>query len=81
MDVKTFLLVPYIGACIHVPPPPPNQMIFVKLNKSERVRYMYQPIAIEGILKNTPPIKNVYNSIYELTAEKLEDIDIEDLNY
>ena len=79
--VDAFVLVPDAGMCIHVPPPPPNQMIFVKLNKSERVRYMYQPIAIEGILKNTPPIKNVYNSIYELTAEKLEDIDIEDLNY
>ena len=79
--VDEFVLVPDAGMCIHVPPPPPNQMIFVKLNKSERVRYMYQPIAIEGILKNTPPIKNVYNSIYELTAEKLEDIDIEDLNY
>ena len=41
---------------------------------------MYQPIAVEGVLKNTPPIKEVYNSIYELTAEKLEDIDFEDLN-
>ena len=30
---------------------------------------MYQPIAVEGVLKNTPPIKEVYNSIYELTAE------------
>ena len=27
--VKEFLLVPYIGACIHVPPPPPNQIIYV----------------------------------------------------
>ena len=42
---------------------------------------MYQPIAVEGVLKNTPPIKEIYNSIYELTAEKLEDIEFEDLNY
>ena len=56
-------------------------MIFIKLDKPTRVRYMYQPIAVEGILKNTPPIKNVYNSIYEMKAEKLEDIDPEDLNY
>ena len=42
---------------------------------------MFQPIAVEGVLKNTPPIKEVYNSIYELTAEKLEDIEFEDLNY
>jgi len=27
--VTEFLLVPYFGACIHVPPPPPNQIIYV----------------------------------------------------
>jgi len=33
MDTKAiseFLLVPYYGACIHVPPPPANQIIYVK---------------------------------------------------
>ena len=28
--VREFLLVPYVGACIHVPAPPPNQMVFVR---------------------------------------------------
>jgi hypothetical protein len=28
--VTDFFLVPYVGACIHVPPPPPNQMVYVK---------------------------------------------------
>jgi hypothetical protein len=28
--ITKFLLVPYFGACIHVPPPPPNQIVFVK---------------------------------------------------
>ena len=81
LTVEKFVLVPEAGMCIHVPPPPPNQMIFIKLDKPTRVRYMYQPIAVEGILKSTPPIKNVYNSIYEMKAEKLEDINPEDLNY
>jgi hypothetical protein len=27
--VVEFMLVPFIGACIHVPPPPPNQLIYV----------------------------------------------------
>ncbi len=81
LTVEEFVLVPDAGMCIHVPPPPPNQMIFIKLNKPEKVRYMYQPIAVEGILKNTAPIEEIYNSIYEMTAEKLEDIDFEDLTY
>jgi hypothetical protein len=29
-EIQEFLLVPYFGACIHVPPPPPNQIIYVK---------------------------------------------------
>ena len=81
LTVIEFVLVPDAGMCIHVPPPPPNQMIFVKLEKPEKVRYMYQPILIEGILKNTPPIKNVYNSIYEITADNIKDIEMEELNY
>ena len=28
-SVQQFLLVPYVGACIHVPPPPPNQIVYV----------------------------------------------------
>lgn len=28
---KFIFIVPYFGACIHFPPPPPNQMFFVKL--------------------------------------------------
>src|SRR5687768_227568 len=27
--VDEFILVPYYGACIHTPPPPPNQMVYV----------------------------------------------------
>ena len=41
---------------------------------------MYQPILIEGVLK-TPPVKDVYNSIYEVSAESVKDIDMEDLYY
>jgi len=32
-DVTEFLLVPYVGACIHTPPPPPNQIVHVKADK------------------------------------------------
>ena len=32
-EVKEFLLVPYFGACIHVPAPPSNQVVHVKLQE------------------------------------------------
>ena len=31
--VSEFLLVPWVGACIHTPPPPPNQIVHVKTDK------------------------------------------------
>jgi len=36
-SVTEFLLVPYFGACIHAPPPPPNQIVHVTYNEKKRV--------------------------------------------
>jgi hypothetical protein len=46
--VKEFLLVPYIGACIHVPPPPPNQVVFVRLDREFTADGLYTPVWITG---------------------------------
>jgi hypothetical protein len=49
--VTEFLLVPSIGACIHTPVPPPNQMVFVKLNQSYRTKRLYEPVWVTGRVK------------------------------
>lgn len=46
--VKSFLLVPSVGACIHVPPPPPNQMIYVKPDKPFESEELYAPVWATG---------------------------------
>ena len=33
-EITAFFIVPYFGACIHYPPPPPNQIVFVSLNNT-----------------------------------------------
>jgi uncharacterized protein len=49
--VTEFILVPYYGACIHTPPPPPNQMVYVKMRGNRRVDVnLWEPIWIEGDL-------------------------------
>ncbi|MBL6942019.1 MAG: DUF3299 domain-containing protein [Rhodospirillales bacterium] len=48
--VQEFLLVPYIGACIHTPPPPPNQMVFVQLNQTFKADDLYMPVWVSGRL-------------------------------
>ena len=47
MRILEFFLVPYYGACIHVPPPPPNQIIHVKYKKGFRLEALYDPVWIE----------------------------------
>lgn len=48
--VKEFLLVPSPQACIHVPPPPPNQMVLIEM-QSEDTEPAFGPIWTYGILR------------------------------
>ena len=49
-EVTEFLLVPYRGACIHTPPPPPNQIVHVKLESGYKFADMFEPIWAEGLI-------------------------------
>ena len=49
--VKEFLLVPTFGACIHVPPPPPNQVIHIILDKSVHFEKLLYAVWITGIIE------------------------------
>ena len=49
--VKEFLLVPWVGACIHTPPPPPNQIVYVEASEAFQVSSRFEPVWIEGILR------------------------------
>ena len=48
-----FLLVPFFGACIHVPPPPSNQIVHVKMNEGVPVENLYDAVWVEGIFSTT----------------------------
>jgi hypothetical protein len=60
--VTEFLLVPYVGACIHVPPPPPNQIIYVKIgqNKSYQSKSLYDPVWVTGIIAAKSMVKDLF---------------------
>jgi Uncharacterized protein conserved in bacteria len=49
--VTEFLLVPFLGACIHVPPPPPNQIIYVKFADGAPIQALWDVVYVEGTLK------------------------------
>lgn len=49
--VTEFLLVPFVGACIHVPPPPPNQIVSVAYPAGYKNGGMFAPIWVEGTMR------------------------------
>jgi hypothetical protein len=72
-SVIEFLLVPYPQACIHVPAPPPNQIVHVKMAGGKRANMVWwEPIWATGTLRivRTP---NIYTeSSYQLSGIKVE---------
>ena len=46
-----FLLVPYVGACVHTPPPPPNQLVYIEMDEGKRAKMDgWNPVWVEGVL-------------------------------
>ena len=70
--ITQFFLVPYFGACIHVPPPPPNQIIFVDYDKGLKLNALYDPFWISGILKTELINNDVATATYSLQMQSYE---------
>lgn len=67
-----FLLVPYFGACLHTPPPPPNQIVFVTADPAAKISNINEPVWLEGTMKTGKFTSELGNSAYELSLSKLE---------
>lgn len=62
-EVSEFLLVPYVGACVHTPPPPPNQLVYVRMENGQRVPVSFwNPVWIHGAL-TVEKTTNWYGSV------------------
>lgn len=70
--VTEFFLVPYFGACIHLPPPPPNQIILVKSEKGVYVESIYDAYWVEGTLTTELVSSELATSAYKMTADRIE---------
>jgi hypothetical protein len=71
-SVKEFLLVPFVGACIHVPPPPANQIVYVKADKGFEIAGQFDPVWVTGTLKTETAFTGVADAGYSLDAESVE---------
>jgi len=55
-----FLLVPYVGACIHVPPPPPNQIVHVHYPQGFKPKSLYTAVQVAGKMWARTSMRSLY---------------------
>ena len=71
-SVTAFILVPYVGACIHVPPPPANQLVFVTTEEPYESASLYAPVNVTGMFGVSALSTHLAQIGYALSAEKIE---------
>jgi hypothetical protein len=71
--ITEFFLVPYFGACIHSPPPPPNQIIYVRAPKGIQLETLYDPFWISGKLSTKLIENTMATAAYSMEMHSYED--------
>ncbi len=68
-----FLLVPYYGACVHTPPPPPNQIVMVGMTGKKTIKLnLFDAVWLSGRLK-IASVESPYGTVgYQLEGLKVE---------
>jgi hypothetical protein len=70
--VNEFFLVPYIGACIHVPPPPSNQMVYVTSASGIAADAIHEAYWVTGKMRVENRTTPIGTAAYALSAGKVE---------
>lgn len=72
-QIREFLLVPYFGACLHAPPPPPNQTIFVMSEKPIKMQDLAQAVWIEGTIHTQTQESELADAAYTIKMTAIEE--------
>ena len=71
-ETSEFLLVPYFGACIHVPPPPSNQIVYVTTVAGYPLQELFDPVWVTGEIRTEAHLNDVGDAGYTLQATIIE---------
>lgn len=69
--VTAFILVPFVGACVHVPPPPANQLVFVTTNTPYESKGLYEPVNVIGMFGTSSVKTQLAEIAYALSADQI----------
>lgn len=70
--VTEFFIVPYFGACLHMPPPPPNQMIYGKVETGFELAQLTEPFWFEGVLQIETISNATGTSAYGMSLDNIK---------
>ncbi len=71
-NISEFLLMPFVPSCMHVPPPPPNQLILVKMKKGSKAASTFYPVEVTG--KLSLDINPELESSYKIEGNKAREL-------
>lgn len=77
-QLKEFMLAPFVGACIHVPPPPPNQLVYVITDEPLEMKDLYKPVWVIGRMKTVLKKAEIASAGYVLTAISVEPYEVDE---
>lgn len=70
--VSDFMLVPYVGACIHTPPPPANQLVMVSAKDPWPEDQLWDPVWVIGTMRTQLQATELGEVGYSITADEME---------
>lgn len=70
--VTAFMLVPYVGACIHVPPPPANQLVLVTTERPYEAKGLFEAVTVTGMIGTAATSTQLAEVGYALSADRIE---------
>lgn len=76
--IREFLFVPWFGACIHVPPPPSNQVIRLTLTEGVPEMAMFEPQTLTGRLQIERSSSDLAMAGYRVQDGHVEQADIDE---
>lgn len=69
--VTAFILVPFVGACVHVPPPPANQLVFVTTEKPYENSGLFEAVNVIGMFGTAATSTQIADIAYALSADEI----------
>lgn len=70
--VTDFMLVPYVGACIHTPPPPANQLVMVDAKQPWPGDQLWDAVWVTGLMRTQLQSTDLGQTGYSIVADEME---------